>query len=84
MTTPPSSRPPMISVIGGGSVDAEIESLAEQVGSALASAGAMVVCGGLGGVMEAACRGAKGAGGLTVGLIPGRDRADANPHVDLR
>ena len=43
----------------------------------------MVVCGGLGGVMEAACRGAKAAGATTVGLLPGTDRSDANPHVDV-
>jgi uncharacterized protein (TIGR00725 family) len=49
----------------------------------LAAAGAVVVCGGLGGVMEAACRGAKSAGGTTVGILPGTRRADANPHVDI-
>jgi len=43
----------------------------------------VVVCGGLGGVMEAACRGAKGAGGTTVGILPGTSRADANAHVDV-
>ena len=43
----------------------------------------MVVCGGLGGVMEAACRGAKSAGGTTVGILPTLDRADANPFVDI-
>jgi uncharacterized protein (TIGR00725 family) len=53
------------------------------VGRALAEAGAVVVCGGLGGVMEAACRGAKEAGGTTVGILPGHDRAEANPYVDV-
>ncbi len=43
----------------------------------------MLVCGGLGGAMESACRGAKQAGGLTVGLLPGSDRSDANPFVDV-
>jgi uncharacterized protein (TIGR00725 family) len=43
----------------------------------------VLVCGGLGGVMEAACRGAKEAGGTTVGILPGSDRSDANPHVDV-
>jgi uncharacterized protein (TIGR00725 family) len=52
------------------------------VGRELAARGAVVVCGGLGGVMEAACRGAKAGGGRTVGILPGIDRAAANPFVD--
>ena len=52
------------------------------MGRGLAARGAVVVCGGLGGVMEAACRGAKLAGGHTVGILPGSDRAAANPFVD--
>jgi uncharacterized protein (TIGR00725 family) len=57
--------------------------VAEEVGRAIAEAGAVLVCGGLGGVMEAACRGAHGGGGLTVGILPGRDRDEANRHVDV-
>jgi len=57
--------------------------VAEAVGRELAARGAVVVCGGLGGVMEAACRGAKKAGGLTVGILPGTDRAAANAFVDV-
>jgi uncharacterized protein (TIGR00725 family) len=57
--------------------------VAEEVGRELASRGCIVVCGGLGGVMEAACRGAKEAGGTTVGILPGSDRAAANRWVDL-
>ena len=53
------------------------------MGRRLAEAGAVVVCGGLGGVMEAACRGAKAAGGTTVGILPGTDRLDANDYVDV-
>jgi uncharacterized protein (TIGR00725 family) len=53
------------------------------VGRLLAEGGAAVVCGGLGGVMEAACRGAKSAGGATIGILPGADRAAANPFVDV-
>jgi uncharacterized protein (TIGR00725 family) len=53
------------------------------VGRRLAERGAVVVCGGLGGVMEAACRGAKEAGGPTVGILPGTDRAAANAFVDV-
>ena len=56
---------------------------AEEVGRLLAERGAVVVCGGLGGVMEAACRGARAAGGTTVGLLPGVDRSEANRHVDI-
>src|SRR4051794_33679771 len=58
----------------------EIEA-AEEAGAAIAEAGAGLVCGGLGGVMEAACRGARSRGGLTVGLLPGLDRGDANGWV---
>jgi uncharacterized protein (TIGR00725 family) len=57
--------------------------VAERVGRLVAQRGALVVCGGLGGVMEAACRGAKRAGGTTIGLLPGLDRGSANPFVDV-
>jgi uncharacterized protein (TIGR00725 family) len=56
---------------------------AEQVGRELGRRGAVLLCGGLGGVMEAACRGAKAAGGITVGLLPGHDRGAANAFVDI-
>jgi uncharacterized protein (TIGR00725 family) len=56
---------------------------AEAVGRELAARGAVLICGGLGGVMEAACRGAKQAGGLTVGILPGTDRAAANAFVEV-
>jgi uncharacterized protein (TIGR00725 family) len=72
-----------VAVIGAGRCSAEVAALAESVGRELAQRGAVVVCGGLGGVMEAACRGAKGAGGVTVGILPGTARRDANPHVDI-
>ena len=72
-----------VSVVGGGTItDAEAEA-AQTVGRLLAERGHAVVCGGLGGVMEAACRGAKEAGGRTVGILPGEDRAAANPYVDV-
>jgi uncharacterized protein (TIGR00725 family) len=69
-----------IAVIGKGTPDAELESLAEQVGRGLAAAGAVLVCGGLGGVMEAAARGAAAAGGTVIGIVPGEDPGTANPH----
>jgi uncharacterized protein (TIGR00725 family) len=56
---------------------------AEDVGRLLAERGAAIVCGGLGGVMEAACRGATQAGGTTIGILPGADRSAANPFVDV-
>jgi uncharacterized protein (TIGR00725 family) len=57
--------------------------VAEEVGRLLARRGAVVVCGGLGGVMEAACRGASREGGTTVGVLPGLDRGAANPFVSV-
>jgi uncharacterized protein (TIGR00725 family) len=73
----------VIAVVGSGVPDAGLEAAAEAVGRGVAEAGATLVCGGLGGVMEAACRGARAAGGRTVGLLPGTDRRDANPFVDV-
>lgn len=72
-----------IAVIGGSrATDAELAA-AETVGRTLAEGKAVLVCGGLGGVMAAACRGAKSAGGLTVGFVPGPDQAAANEWVDI-
>lgn len=72
-----------IGVIGASECDRELAGLAEEVGRRIAEAGTVLVCGGLGGVMEAACRGAKSAAGLTVGILPGADRREANPYVDV-
>lgn len=72
-----------IAVVGASDPTPEQEAAAEEVGAALASLGAVVVCGGLGGVMAAACRGAKAKGGTTVGILPGTDPADANAWVDV-
>ena len=74
---------PLIAVIGGSKPTSEEAATAEAVGRALAKAGATLVCGGLGGVMEAACRGAKSAGGSTIGILPGTSRSEANLHVDI-
>lgn len=76
-------RPYRIAVIGGGSASAEELEAARRVGAALAEAGAVLVCGGLGGVMEAAAEGARSAGGLTVGLLPGESPAAANAAITL-
>ena len=73
----------MIGVIGASRADAEAVALAEEVGRGVARAGGILVCGGLGGVMEAAARGAKEEGGVTVGIIPGTRRSDAGRYIDI-
>lgn len=72
-----------VAVSGGGAATDADCGLAEEVGRELAQRGAVVVTGGLGGAMAAACRGAKAAGGMTVGILPSDDRADANDWVDV-
>jgi uncharacterized protein (TIGR00725 family) len=72
-----------VAVIGAGQATDEEARLAREVGARLAEAGAVLVCGGLGGVMEAAARGAREAGGLTVGILPGTDAEAANDGVVL-
>jgi uncharacterized protein (TIGR00725 family) len=73
----------IIAVIGDSSCSPEEAKLAESVGELLAQQGATIVCGGLGGVMEAACRGAKSKCGLTIGILPGQDPSTANPWIDV-
>lgn len=77
------SRPLRVGVIGSGSVDPDEAVLARGVGRAIAAAGAVVVCGGLGGVMAAAAEGAAEAGGTVLGLLPGEDANAAAPGVTL-
>lgn len=72
-----------IGVIGSARCSQNIYRLGEKVGEGIARRGAILICGGLGGVMEAACKGAKAAGGLTVGILPGVRADDANPYVDI-
>lgn len=71
----PSQAPPAVA--------SDVERTAFAVGALLAAAGAVLVCGGGGGAMAAACRGAKSAGGTTLGILPGLSRAEANPYVDI-
>jgi uncharacterized protein (TIGR00725 family) len=73
----------LIAVIGSGECSAEVAAAAEAVGREVALRGATVVCGGYGGVMEAACRGAREAGGHTIGILGGRDPSEANPYVEF-
>ncbi len=72
-----------IAVIGGGQCSPQEAKLAEKVGCELARQGAILVCGGLGGVMEAACKGAYLEDGITIGILPGENRQAANPYVKI-
>jgi uncharacterized protein (TIGR00725 family) len=72
-----------VAVIGASDASPAQREQAEAAGRRLAELGAVVVTGGRGGVMEAACKGAKDGGGRTIGILPGDDRADANPFVDV-
>ncbi|MBV8432212.1 MAG: TIGR00725 family protein [Solirubrobacterales bacterium] len=74
---------PYVAVVGSGETGPDERQTAEDVGLALARAGAILVCGGLGGVMAAACRGASAAQGTTVGILPGTDRSSANDWVTI-
>jgi uncharacterized protein (TIGR00725 family) len=74
---------PYVAVIGPSDATSEQTRAAEAIGRGLADGGAIVVCGGLGGVMSAACHGASAADGTTVGLLPGTDRGSANEWVQI-
>jgi uncharacterized protein (TIGR00725 family) len=77
------ARTPYVAVVGPGDASAQELHAAEEVGAGLAAAGAVVVTGGLGGVMEAACRGARSRRGHTLGILPGEDRDAANGWVEI-
>lgn len=79
----PNGKKTIIGVIGSAKPTKELDALAEQVGRLLAQRNATIICGGLTGVMEASCRGAKKAGGLTIGILPGTSADDANPYIDI-
>jgi len=72
-----------IAVIGGNQCSPQETELAEEVGRELARRGAILICGGLSGVMEAACKGAQSEGGITIGVLPGDNRQAANPYVQI-
>ena len=72
-----------VAVIGSGQATAQEIQAAEAVGRCLALQGAILICGGLGGVMEAACRGAREKNGLTIGILPGDNCKTANPYVEI-
>ena len=73
----------VIGVIGASEASSDERETALEVGRRIAGKGAVLLCGGAGGVMEAACMGARSKGGLTVGIIPGASRSDANRYVDI-
>ncbi len=73
----------IIAVIGDSSCSKEVYGIAEEVGKCIAQKGGILITGGLGGVMEAASKGAKQAGGITIGILPGLSREDANRYVDI-
>jgi uncharacterized protein (TIGR00725 family) len=74
---------PVIAVIGGRRTEKRLLKEAEEVGRLIARRGAVLICGGLGGVMEAASRGAKSEGGITVGILPHNDSGNANQYIDI-
>ncbi|MDD5734258.1 TIGR00725 family protein [Methanothrix soehngenii] len=71
-----------MAVVGGGDCSLRVREMAEELGRLLAEEGHTLICGGLGGVMQAACKGAAESGGTVVGILPG-DRKDANPYVGI-
>ena len=74
---------PRIGVMGPASCSLTTYDLARQVGFLIGQKGALLICGGGSGVMEASARGAKEAGGITIGILPGATAADANPYIDI-
>jgi len=74
----------LIAVIGSdGSITKKVEEMAEQIGRDIAKNNCILLCGGREGVMKAACRGAKSNNGLTVGILPSKDKKEANQYVDV-
>ena len=78
-----SRETPLIGVIGGNTCRPEVARQAEEAGREIARRGGIVVCGGLGGVMRSACKGAKERNGVTIGILPGNSREDGNQFVDI-
>lgn len=78
-----SVRKPIIGVVGAGDASGELYETAYEIGKLIALRGATLVCGGLGGVMEAASRGASENNGLVIGILPGNEKNDANQYIDI-
>lgn len=73
----------IVGVIGGSEADKKTFKLAYEIGQEIAKRNYILVCGGMGGVMESASKGAKSAHGLTIGILPGKDKKEANPYIDI-
>jgi len=73
---------PFIGVVGAGNCSKKMKATAEEIGRAIAEKGGVLVCGGLGGIMEGAAKGAKKADGITIGILPGNRRDEANKYID--
>ncbi len=78
-----SARKPVIAVIGAGKCSKKLRDMAFEVGKYVAEEGGIIVCGGLGGIMEGAARGAREAGGITIGILPTDQKEDANEFIDF-
>ncbi len=78
------TQQPQIAVIGAGACDEAASAQAEEVGRQIARRGGILLCGGLGGVMAAAARGAQEAGGITLGILPGANTQEANPYIAIK
>ena len=76
------NRKPVIAVVGAGKCSKKLRDMAAEVGKYVAENGGVIVCGGLGGIMEGAARGAKEAGGATIGILPTENKDDANEYID--
>ena len=77
------NRKPVIAVVGANKCSKKLRDMAAEVGKYVAEKGGLIVCGGMGGIMEGAARGAREAGGTTIGIIPTDDAADANEFIDI-
>jgi hypothetical protein len=73
----------IVAVIGGHICDRKVEQQAHKIGKKVTEMGAKLISGGLGGVMMASAKGAKEAGGITIGILPGEKKNDANPYIDI-
>ena len=73
----------LISVIGARATNDKVEQLAHNIGKIVAKMECILVCGGLNGTMRASAKGSKSAGGMTLGILPGKDKKDANPYIDI-
>ncbi len=76
------TRKPVIAVVGAGKCSKKLRDMAAQVGKYVAEHGGVIVCGGMGGIMEGAARGAKEAGGVTIGILPTDNKEDANEYIE--